>query len=171
MELAQAITDEGGYDFSDFYSELGNGCIRVDLDTLLDNATQAIDLGSELIGAFADLSASFEGDSAGISEIKADYDSKAAATKAKLNEDRAELAPYEITICGNYIAGSNSFDAIKAKLQSAIKGSLNLINEEEGSDKISVFVGVDLLARRGKLYILGQSGSDMGLVTVDVVEK
>ena len=169
-EMAEIVADEGEYDFSEFYEGLGDGCIEIDTNALFDDLTQIVNLSSELVGALSELGATID-PTADFSEVQSEYNSSAYGAKSALAEAKADLAPYRITICGNYIANGYSFDAVKSKLQSVMGGNINIIDEKDGSDRLSVFVGFNLLTRDGKVYILAQSSDEMGLITANVSEK
>ena len=169
-EVDEIIADDGNYDFDEFYSGLGEGCIEIDTNALFDDLTQIIDSSQELVGALVELGSALD-ETVDFSGVQAEYDRESAEAKASLAEAKADLAPYKITICGNYIKDGYDFDAVKAKLQSAMGENFNILDEKDGTDRISVFVGFDLLTRNGKVYILAQTDDEMGLITANVAER
>ena len=169
-EMEDIIADEGEYDFSSFYSELGDGCIEIDTNALFDDLTQIVDMGAELIGALSELGTAFD-ETADFSGVKAEYDESAMEAKTALSEAKSDLAPYRIVICGNYVKEGLSFDAVKYKLQSAMGWNIEILDEKDGSDRINVFAGGDLLTRVGRIYILARSSNETGLITINISER
>ena len=148
----------------------GPGCYEIDTNELFDGLIGIVDAGTELVDTLAKLGETID-PSADLSDAREGYNEQAEEAKKSLTESKAELAQYVITICGSYIAEGNSFDSVKSKLQSALSGTMNLLDERDGNNRYSAFVGADLLARTGRVYLLIQSGDSMGLITVNATER
>lgn len=169
-DWADLVTTTGEFDFSDLYADLGNGCIEVNTDSLFDNLSNLVDLGGELIGVAAMLGEELEPEE-DFSGVRAEYDEAGAEAKAQLAAAKGELAKWRISICGNYIAPGQDFDEVKGRLAEAIEYNLNVYDERDENGRVSVFAGVDLLSRRGRVYALAEVEGDMGLMTVEVGER
>lgn len=163
-ELEDLLASTGNFDFSNLYSELEPGCYEINTDSIFDNLLSFVDLGSDFIAAAGRLS------SEDYSEAQSAYDDASIEAKNNITMAKNELSPYRISVCANYVEGSN-FTTVKNKLQSALKYNINFYDENNGEDRLSVFVGFNLLTRSGKIHILAAHGNEMGLVTITVEEK
>jgi hypothetical protein len=174
-ELDNIFTEDGDFDFSrysfsDFYSDIGAGCYEIDTNALFDNLTSLMNLGSDFVGILTRLDEKIE-PGTDLSSVRTEYEKDAEEAKSALSEAKNGLSPYRITICGNYIAKGRNFDTIKSQLQASLDGMINMIDEEDGNDRFSIFVGFDLFAKTGRIYVLAQLEGEMGLITINVEEK
>ena len=163
-ELEDLLITTGNFDFSNLYSGLEPGCYEINTDSIFDNLLNLVDLGSDFISALNRLS------SEDYSEAQNAYDAASVEAKNNIMTAKNELSPYRISVCANYVEGS-SFTAVKTKLQSALKHNINIYNEDDGTDRLSIFVGFDLLTRSGKIHALAAHQNEMGLITITVEEK
>ena len=174
-ELDSIFTEDGDFDFSrysfsDFYSDIGAGCYEIDTNALFDNLTSLVNLGSDFIGISTRLGEEIE-PGTDLSSVRTEYEKNAEEAKSAFSEAKNGLSPYRITICGNYITKGRNFDTIKSQLQASLDGMINMIDEEDGDDRFSIFVGFDLFAKTGRIYVLAQLDGEMGLITINVEEK
>jgi len=164
-ELEDLVVTAGNFDFGSIYSELQPGCYEIDTDSLFDNFTNLINLGSDLLAAIDRLS------SDDYSEARSAYDESSAEIKDSITSAKHELSPYRISICANYIKSSQSFDEVKRRLQAVSGYNLNFYDERDGADRLSVFAGFDLFSRSGHVYILAESEGEIGLATINVESR
>lgn len=45
------------------------------------------------------------------------------------------------------------------------------MDDKNKNNRVSIFLGFDLFARVGKVYVLVQSGEEIGLITINVEER
>ncbi|MBQ1387734.1 hypothetical protein IIY68_03015 [Candidatus Saccharibacteria bacterium] len=165
-EFEKLIDVAGKFDFDGLYQDLGQGCFEVNLDSLFDLYGKFMDLG----GAVIDVIAAID-DTTDYSDLQNEWTKETNEVKDGVEEARQNAAKYRISVCANYIAEGRKFDEVKNTLQKAMGWNMNLYDERDGSDRMSVFFGFDLLTRQGKIYVLAESEGEMGLITINVSEN
>lgn len=165
-EFEKLIDVAGKFDFDGLYQDLGQGCFEVNLDSLFDLYGKFMDLG----GAVIDVIAAID-DTTDYSDLQNEWTKETNEVKDGVEEARQNAAKYRISVCANYIAEGRKFDEVKNTLQKAMGWNMNLHDERDGSDRMSVFFGFDLLTRQGKIYVLAESEGEMGLITINVSEN
>lgn len=169
-QLDDLLTDLEDFDLgltgSDILVDLGDGCYLFNMASAFDLLERLMGLGSQFLGVLSQLD-----DTGQFQQVQDQYDAEMSEAQAGIDAARAEIAPYRISFCINQITDGRSFEAVKARLQAALSYNLNIFNATQGDEKISVFVGADALARRGKGYILVQADGTMGLITLNIDVK
>lgn len=165
-EFEKLIDVAGEFDFSGLYQDLGQGCFEVNLDSLFDLYGKFMDLG----GAVIDVIAAID-DTTDYSDLQNEWTKETNEVKDGVEEVRQNAAKYRISVCANYVAKGKTFEEVKKSLQNAMGWNMTLYNERNGTDRMSVFFGVDLLTRQGRIYTLAESEGEMGLVTINVSER
>lgn len=165
-EFEKLIDVAGKFDFSGFYEDLGQGCFEVDFDSLFDLYGKFMDLG----GAVIDVIAAID-DTTDYSDLQNEWIKETNEVKDGVEEARQNVAKYRISVCANYVAKGKTFEEVKKSLQNLMGWNMTLYNEKNGTDRMSVFFGFDLLTRQGRIYTLAESDGEMGLITINVSER
>lgn len=170
-DLEHLLTDLEDFELdltsNEIIVELGDGCYRINMESVFDMIERVMGLGSQ----FLNILSQFD-ESGHMRNIQNQYEAEMSEVQSSLNTARAEISPYRITFCINQVASGQSFDAVKARLQAALRYNINIINTQQGGERMSAFVGFDMLARRGRGYVLIQSSDgEMGLITINIDPK
>ncbi len=173
-KLKEVITDEGDFDFTryaTFFTNVGSGCYTVDTNEMFDQLTELMTQTTKLVDSITKLSEAMEPGS-DASSTRNQVHEGAEAAKEAYSEMKTELAPYLVTVCGNYIKKGSQFNAVKAQLSSAVgDGFWNIYNGQDTNGELSVFVNYNPLATNAKIYLLARLEDDMGLITFNIQEK
>lgn len=165
-EFEKLIDVAGEFDFDGLYQDLEQGCFEVNLDSLFDLYGKFMDLG----GAVIDVIAAID-DTTDYSDLQNEWTKETNEVKDGVEEARQNAAKYRVSVCANYVAKGKTFEEVKKSLQNAMGWNMTLYNEKNGTDRMSVFFGFDLLTRQGRIYTLAESDGEMGLVTINVSER
>lgn len=170
-DMEEIIADDGAYKFGEFYKELdGNGCYEIDTDKMFDDLNTIIDAGSNIVKGMHSLKGNTNPDARSTEEVN-DFEGDVSKTKESLTDAKRQMSKYKVVMCAAYIDKGADFNEARDRLRSSIGDTLNLINIEDGDRKLSGFVGFNLLTREGKIYILGESEGNMGLITINISER
>lgn len=164
-EIEELITTTGQFDFGDWFPGFGAGCHEVDVNRIFDNLIKMIDVGSSILSMFADF------DQSSYSDLQTEYDEGGAEAKEHIINAKNELSPYRVTVCTNYIKPGEDFNVVKRQLQLATGSGFSLFDQTNDLDRTSIFLGFDLLQRKGNVYVLGQHATEMGLLVVSISER
>ena len=165
-EFERLIDVAGEFDFSELYEDLGQGCFEADLNSLFDFYENFMDLGGAVIDVITKID-----DTTDYSGLQSEWAKETDEVKDGIEEARQNVTKYRISVCANYITKGQTFDKAKETLQNAMGWNMNLYDERDGTDRMSVFFGFDLLTRQGKVYVLAENDGEMGLITINVSEK
>ena len=125
-----------------------------------------MDLGGAVIDVIAVID-----DTTDYSDLQSEWARETNEIKDGVEEARQNVAKYRISVCANYVAKGKTFEEVKRSLQNTMGWNMALYNEKNGTDRMSVFFGFDLLTRQGRIYTLAESDGEMGLVTINVSER
>ena len=164
-ELKDLVETVGEFNFNNLYSELQPGCYEINTDSLFDNLINLIDLGSDLAAVLE------RADPDDFSGVRSTYDDSASEARRSIETAKAELSPYIISVCANYIKSGSDFDAVKSRLQSALGYNVNIYSERSGADRFDVFVSIDPFTQHARASLLAKSDNDMGLITINIDQR
>ena len=161
--LAEILEKDGDYEF-DLFKDIGNNCAELNVEEFFSLPGRLLDAGSDFFYVLGQVDGRFIA-------MSEQIDSEKANVEEAMARGRAEFEPYRVSVCGNYVGNSYSFDEAKRRLMAVMGYNIDLWNYNSGDERWSAFVGLNPLSGAGKIYILGEKASAKGLITINVERK
>ncbi len=159
MKVAETETGEP-------VTDLGDGCIELNMDSLLELPNQLMALGRYLLETLQR-----KDDSEDYSSAIEQFDLQQKQLRHDTDYTKKQLAGYRISVCETPINTNESDETIKAAIKKSVSGPLQTITINADGQKYNVLIGYNLLTREAKAFAIVREDGQTVLYTLIVQEK
>ena len=147
-------------------TDLGNGCYEAHLSSLFDLISDVTNLGSEALKTITELDPDND-----YTDFKNQVDEENNRVQQDITEAKKNTENYRTVICYEILQEGYNFDQAKAELRQTLEFSLDLFDHRDEDMRTGVLLGLDLVKRSSKVYVLRQDGDYIGLILINITEK
>jgi predicted nucleic acid-binding Zn-ribbon protein len=159
MKVAETETGEP-------VTDLGDGCVELNMDSLLELPNQLMALGRYLLETLQR-----KDDSEDYSSAIEQFDLQQKQLRHDTDYTKKQLAGYRISVCETPINTNESDETIKAAIKKSVSGPLQTITINADGQKYNVLIGYNLLTREAKAFAIVREDGQTVLYTLIVQEK